>query len=141
MKDFSRPRERIEFKIDGDTFEATPAVPAEILVEFANRFTDVNTKPSTPGEQFATVTAVLQLVLLPESFKRLTARARDLDNPVEIDQLSDVILWLLEEYGMRPTQPSSSSSTGQASPASGTNSTATTPDAASTFSPSPSTVS
>ena len=84
MKDFSRPRERLQFTIDGDTFEAASAVPAEILVEFANQFTDVNTKPSTPGEQFATITAVLQLVLLEESYKRLTARTRDLDNSIKL---------------------------------------------------------
>lgn len=130
-KDFTRKRRTITFRIDDDVFEATPAVPAGVLVEFANSFTDVNAKAG-PAESFGTVMAVLEMVLLPESFKRMAARADDLSNPVEIDQLSDVLLWLLEEYGLRPTQPSSNSSTGPLSPGSGTSLTASTPAAEST---------
>lgn len=137
-KDFTKRRKPISFRIDGDTFEATPAVPAGVLVEFANSYTDVNAKAG-PAESFQTVMSVLELVLLPESFKRMAVRANDLANPVEIDQLSDVLLWLLEEYGLRPTQPSFSSSTGPDSPASGTNWMASTPEAGSISSPSLST--
>jgi hypothetical protein len=84
---------------------------------------------------------VFELVLIPASFDQLRARGKDRTNPVEIDQLSDIVLWLLEEYGLRPTQLSSNSSPGPENPASGTNSTDSTPAAASTSSPSLSTVS
>jgi len=134
MKDFSRPRERIQFTIDGDLFEAASAVPAEILVQFANQFNDVSTKSSSPDELFDALMAVFELVLLEDSYTRLRTRGRDRANPVEIDQLSDIVLWLLEQYGLRPTKLSSSSSPGPVSPASGMSSTDSTPGVASTSS-------
>jgi hypothetical protein len=135
-KDFTRKREQIRFTIDGDRFEAAPAVPAEVLVEFANRFSGTSAGVGDSADTFGTVMSVLELVLVPESYERLRARAGDRVNPVEIDQLSDVILWLLEQYGLRPTQPPSSSATGPASLASGTSSMASTPGVVSTSSPS-----
>jgi hypothetical protein len=135
-KDFTRKREQIRFTIDGDRFEAAPAVPAEVLVEFANRFSGTSAGVGDSADTFGTVMSVLELVLVPESYERLRARAGDRANPVEIDQLSDVILWLLEQYGLRPTQPPSSSATGPASLASGTSSMASTPGVVSTSSPS-----
>ncbi|MDF2711379.1 MAG: hypothetical protein K0R62_7031, partial [Nonomuraea muscovyensis] len=50
-------------------------------------------------------------------------RLKDKTNPIEDDQMADAVLYLLEAYGLRPTQPSQPSSTGPASPASGTSST------------------
>ena len=131
VKDFSKPRARIRFTIDSDTFEAAPAVPAETLVQFANRFNDVNLKTMAPEDQYQTVMSVLELVLFPESFAVLSGRTKNRAQPVELPQLSDIIAWLLGEYGMRPTQPSSNSSAGPGSPVPGTNSTASTPDAVS----------
>jgi hypothetical protein len=50
-------------------------------------------------------------------------RLGDLENPIELEQASEVMIWLLEKYGLRPTQPSSNSADGSGNPASGTNST------------------
>lgn len=141
VKDFSRPRKRIRFRIDGDLFEAASALPAETLVEFANGFGEVNAKVLPPSELFTAVRDVLGLVLLPESFKRLSARLRDRQHPVDMDQMTEAVVWLVEQYGLRPTQPPSSSPGGPDSPASGTSSTASTPDAGSTSAVSPSTAS
>lgn len=66
---------------------------------------------------------VLELVLLPESLARFVKRFADLEEPIELEQASDVVAWLMERYGRRPTQLSSPSASGQDSPASGTNST------------------
>ena len=63
------------------------------------------------------------MVLLPESNALFQKRLEDLENPIGLEQAGSVIEWLLEHYGMRPTEPSSDSSTGPVSPASGTNST------------------
>lgn len=48
--------------------------------------------------------------------------------PIELDQVPDILDWIMGEYGMRPTQSSADSSDGQSSPASGTNSTENTSD-------------
>lgn len=117
IKDFSRPRRRVRFRIDGDLFEAAPALPAETLVQFASRFSDLESIDQT--KRFDVLVEVLELVLLPESFALLRRRMSDRTDPVELDQLNDVIVHLLETFGLRPTQPSSGSPDGREAPESG----------------------
>lgn len=131
VKNFSRPRKRILFQIDDDTFEAAVAVPAETFVELTLSYSDLGDS-DTWADNYKALDSALELVLLPESYERLAPRFKDKQRPVELDQMADVIMWLLEEYGLRPTQPSSDSSDGQPSPASGTSSTESTPAATST---------
>lgn len=121
IRDFSRKRERLVFRIDDDVFEAAAALPGNTLAQFATRFSNVESVPL--DQQLKVFADALGLVLLPESNARFQKRLDDLQNPIELEQASDVITWLLEHYGLRPTEPSSDSSTGPASPASGTNST------------------
>ena len=121
VKDFTRKREPVNFRIDGDIFEAASALPGETLVQFAKRYSDVGS--ATVMDRLDIITDALSMVLLPESAARFAKRFSDLANPIELDQASDVIVWLLERYGLRPTQPSSSSATGSPNPESGTNST------------------
>lgn len=118
VKDFSRPRKRLVFRIDGDLFEAAQALPGQTLAQFAVRFDGVEN--TTVDKQLDAFAEALSMVLLPDSNALFQKRLKDLENPIELDQASDVITWLMEEYGMRPTQPSSDSSTGPPNPASGT---------------------
>jgi hypothetical protein len=119
MKDFTKKTEEKTFRIDGDVFQAARAIPAEILAEFATKFSDVANTPTS--SQFQVFAEALDLVLLPESYELIRRRMKDKENPVELDQLSDIIVWLLGEYGLRPTQPLSSSLDGQHNQESGTN--------------------
>lgn len=121
VKDFSRKRERLLFRIDDDLFEAATALPGKTLARFAKRFADIESLPV--DEQLDAFADALSMVLLPDSNAIFQKRLDDLTRPIELEQTSDVIQWLLEAYGSRPTEPSSDSSTGPASPASGTNST------------------
>lgn len=133
MKDFSRKRKSIRFQVDDDVFEATPAIPAEVLTSFAVKFSDVDNLPAV--ERVSVLTEVLEMVLKTESFKLFRVRMNDRDNPIELDQINEVIMWLMEQYGQRPTQPLSESQTGQRHPESGTNSQGSTSVAVSTFNP------
>lgn len=120
IKDFSKIRKRIQFQVDEDIFEAAPAVPAEILMDFAGQFAGTDPEKVSVEEQLTIFMSVLDLVLLPESLKRFRDRMRDRERPIEIDQVEQIISWLFEEYGLRPTQLPSDSSDGQASLESGT---------------------
>jgi len=136
IRDFSRKRKRLTFRIDDDIFEAAPALPGKTLGAFATRFADIEKVPV--AQQLDVFAEALGLVLLPESNARFQKRLSDLEQPIELEQASDVVAWLMEEYGHRPTQPSSPSSTGLPSPASGTSSTDAQPQPASipaTFQP------
>jgi hypothetical protein len=121
VKDFTRQHERIRFRIDGDLFEAARALPGKTLTEFATRFETIGAMPV--GAQVDAILDALGLVLLPDSAAAVAKRLGDLENPIELEQASEVMIWLLEKYGLRPTQPSSNSAGGPVSPVSGTNST------------------
>lgn len=122
MKDFTEKHERLQFTIDDDVFEAAPALPGKVLAEFVTRYTTASADDGVLGEYNAVVGA-LSLVLFPESNELFQQRLSSLGKPIKLEQASDIILWLLEQYGARPTQPSSPSSDGPPSPESGTNST------------------
>jgi hypothetical protein len=118
VKDFTRARKRLNFRIDDDLFEAATALPGKTLARFAARFNDIENV--TVDKQLDAFADALSMVLLPESDARFQQRLDDLEHPIELDQASDVIQWLLEQYGLRPTEPSSDSSTGPSSPEPGT---------------------
>lgn len=144
VKDFSRPRTRVAFTIDGDTFEAPPAIPAEVFMEYAERYSRLQARDDEERdlhEMLAAMKDVLAIVLYPQSYELFAHRMRDPNRPIDLAQVQDVIVWLMEQYGMRPTVPSSESSTGPADPEPGTNWTGSTPDAVSTSQTSLSTVS
>jgi hypothetical protein len=136
-RDFSRKRKRLDFTIDGDTFTPAAALPGDVYAEFVTLYNKTGTADSYQ-EQHDLLKSALQLALLPESWDRFAARLKDKANPIEDDQMADAVLYLLEAYGLRPTQPSQPSSDGPASPESGTSSTDAQPPQASipaTFQP------
>ncbi len=124
IKDFTKRRKELVFKIDDDLFHAVPAIPGELLLKFGTTFTESLSEDASSSDQLRAFQDILALVLMPESLERLNSRLRDVNNPVELDQVGDVITWLFGEYGMRPTETPSPSSPGQASPEPGTTSTA-----------------
>jgi hypothetical protein len=121
MKDFTEEHERLQFRIDGDVFEAARALPGKTLAKFAARFAGI--AESTTEDHVDIVADALGMVLLPDSNALFQKRFEDLERPIQLEQASDVITWLLEQYGLRPTQPSSPSSSGPPNPEPGTSST------------------
>jgi hypothetical protein len=130
-RDFTKKRKRLDFAIDDDTFDAAVALPGDVYAEFVTLYNSTR-DVETYQQQHDLLKQALELALLPESWKRFAARLKDKSKPIDDDQMADVVLWLLEEYGMRPTQPSQPSSDGPAGPESGTSSTEITPPAEST---------
>jgi hypothetical protein len=135
MKSFTRPRVPIEFEIDDEKFDAARAIPAQALMDMTKQFAAMDEDDSEAA--MAAMIAVLKEFLLPRSYDRFLTRMSSKEEPIEFPQVQDVIFWLLEQYGMRPTQQSSGSSDGLPSPEPGTNSTGSTPDVVSISLPSP----
>jgi hypothetical protein len=135
MKSFTRERRPIEFEIDGDKFDAVRAIPADTLMEMTNQFAAMDGEDGV--ESVKAMMTVLEQFLMPASFKHFRERMGSREAPIEFPQVQDVIFWLLEQYGMRPTQQSSDSADGLQLPESGTSLTGTTPDVVSISSPSP----
>jgi hypothetical protein len=124
-KDFTKKREEISFTIGDDTFLAYPALAAQTLLDYAESLKGQNTEDATV--LVAVYQKVLADLLQPESYERFLARMADKMDPIDPAQLESIVSWLFEEFGLRPTQPSETSSGGPSSPALGTGSTESTP--------------
>jgi hypothetical protein len=135
IKDFSKARKTLQFRVDGDVFQAVSAIPAEVMIQFTEALTSADPTRMSPKEQVGVLRGVLDLVLEAESLVRFKERMADVGNPIEIDQINDIVVWLFEEYGMRPTVESVSSASGGSPPAPGTGSTVATPAGALTSGP------
>ena len=133
LPDFSKPRTRVAFKIDNDIFEAPPAIPAMILMDYAKRFNTAEAEKLDPEEQLKIMMDLLSVILKPPSYERFIARLSDQDEPIELDQVQTSIEYLMGKYGMRPTQPPSTSSPGPSNQADGMSLTGNTPVAVSTL--------
>jgi hypothetical protein len=125
VKDFTVPVKPIKFRVAPDIFEAVGAIPGGLLMEFGAAAEQLGEVKLT--EQLSLFNQMFSLVLDDDSVELFIQRMRDKKNPITLGQAMDITNWLMEKYGMRPTQPSEASSDGQAPPASGTNLTASAP--------------
>lgn len=121
MKDFTSSSKEIKFKVDDDVFECIKAIPAKSILEFSGLIDSLQQNDmGRAGELFD---KLFTLVLKEESAKKFLARLEDKDNPITVNQIKDIIKYVLEEYSLRPTNPSENSSDGSPNPESGMNST------------------
>lgn len=108
FKDFSRKPRTVNFTLDGgEVFHCAPAIPIDTMQEVIDKFGGI-----TSANAKEAVREFLRLVLLDESFERIQKRFTDKTNPLDIIQAKDILMWLLEVYGLRPSESSPDSSTG-----------------------------
>jgi hypothetical protein len=138
IRDFTAARKSIRFRIDSDIFDAVPDIPAQVLLDFA---LEMEHAGESPQQAIQAMTRVVGILLTRPSAELFLARMSDPDNPISAEQLQHIMPWLMEQYGMRPTEPSSDSPDGLPSPASGMSSTANAPAPGSISEPSPQTAS
>jgi hypothetical protein len=148
MKDFTKQARVVEFKIGNDVYRGKPHLPAQTMIDFTLRMEGMSEETATPQQGFDTMMECLQMVLMPDSFTLFKSHMKDPSadagsapdfEPIELPQVTDVLEWVMGEYGLRPTKSSGDSSDGQSSPASGTNSTDSTSEGVLTSVNSPST--
>lgn len=109
-KDFTLDRPAIKFSIAGQNFDAVPALSAGLLqdmVEVVNGLGDEVTL-ETVKEVLPRIGKVFNAVLEDESATRFAEIFNKLDLQMQVMPL---LVWLLEAYGLRPTQLSSDSTT------------------------------
>jgi len=118
MKDFSLPPEDAkpkEFKIGADVFIAPPVIPAVVLAELAGMAGSL-AETQQGGDLMAVLEKVASLfdgLLTEETAPRFRARLLGRTEPIDLHrQAIPILQWLMEVYGLRPTEPSSSSASG-----------------------------
>jgi hypothetical protein len=119
VMDFSSPRKSLRFKVDDDIFEAAPDIAAELALEFAD-FAERAQESNDVQDNIAVIRAMFNMVLFPDSAERFIARLRDTKHPIGTARMTNIIKWLYEEYGLRPTESDSASARGPENPDAGT---------------------
>lgn len=107
FKDFKKKRRDIYFTNGPDErYDCVPALSLPAIQDIAKL-----------SEGFTIETAVdhfvefFNTVLVEESAQRFEHKMRtDKIDPIDQEQALDMMLWVLEQYGVRPTQPSSGTS-------------------------------
>jgi hypothetical protein len=120
IMDFSSPRRSLRFRVDDDVFDAVPDIAAELALEYADKVEQLGGDDATNAQQREIFHSLFRLVLLPESADRFIARLSDQRNPIGQRKIAAITQWLFEEYGLRPTESDSASSTGSVSQVAGT---------------------
>lgn len=114
-RDHLQKREPITFDIYDETFEAWPSLQGVVLLEFVaelNKFNgpqdgeDSETAADTGAAAAAVLLSFFDHALKPESLERFKALTHDPERVVEIDDLNEIVSWLMEEYTSRPTEAS-----------------------------------
>jgi hypothetical protein len=109
-KDFSRQSKQIKFTVGAQEYDAVPALGLGLAVEMSNIG-----KTFAGGEGLERVDTLWEFfggILQDDGADRLKKQAYSKIDPLDIRQLMNIMNWLLEVYGLRPTQPSNDSSTG-----------------------------
>ncbi len=123
FKDFTKKRSEIAFGLDGETFECVKALAPDDLQKFALAMQGNGSEEKIAIDvMLERVKNAFGFVLQDEAKPRFLAKFSDRENPVDIEQLTDIVGWLTEQYTARPTEPSSDSLTGSPSDGFGTSS-------------------
>lgn len=116
FKDFSTSPEPVVFEIKPDTFVCLPDIPFDVLADLATL--GKTDGVVDPAAQLRRMHDFFDVILEPDSaavFRQRTAKPT-IDspnpNPIGMKVILEVMQWLTEVYGLRPTQPSSESADG-----------------------------
>jgi hypothetical protein len=109
FKDFTDTSEPIRFRINDDVFEAPSVLPVPVMQQLASAAADLKSQGSD-AQALESIVHVFDVILVDESATLFRTRVNSKANPVGIKQIIDIMMWLLEVYGLRPTDQSSVSS-------------------------------
>lgn len=119
FKDFTGDSDPIQFKIRDEVFTARDDIPLKHFGGLAAIGDDLEGGKGDPAAKLLTL---FEKLLEPESYERFAAAVNGQSATViGIARIKEIIPWLLEQYGLRPTEaPSGSGDTSSESGASST---------------------
>lgn len=103
FKDFGTPNtddlEPISFRLFGEDFNCRPQIPGKVMLDMAAKTAD----EENAAANAAVITDFFNVILMGDSLERFNALAEDPDRVVTIEQLMEIVSWLMEQYADRPT--------------------------------------
>lgn len=115
--DFSLEDLAITVRIAPDDFKLYPEIPLDSMmgiVEFAKNKDNADSS----AEKFKQLLSLLEAVMYPEDYDKFIRRTKPgtrespNTNPIGLRHVMNMLPWLMEVYGLRPTQQSSASADG-----------------------------
>jgi hypothetical protein len=103
MKDFTKKREPIWFRINGVALRAKPAIGMATVQRAMNLNESLSS--SAGGEKLAKLSELFGILLHRDSLADFERVVADEDDPVDPSQLADMLHYVMERQGLRPTQP------------------------------------
>jgi hypothetical protein len=125
VRDFTPERKALVFRVDNDVFSAVAALPALLAMEFASSSEEFEKASAT--ERVVLLRSMFNLILVDDSVERFFERLSSKTDPIDTQTMFNIIDWLMEEYGQRPTESPSGSSNGLETQESGSNLMVTAP--------------
>ena len=119
IKDFSYDSVTIPFRIGEDVFHAHPDIPLSVVGQIS-KLTDV--RGTLEKENGVNVITDVFAEFLQDASGELF-RQRVHEKKIGVKKITEILPWILEKYGLRPTQPSSDSPSGLGDGETGTSST------------------
>lgn len=126
MKDFTKRRDAIQFKIDDDVFVVRPSIPVDGLQRVMTTLRSAAEGTDEPRleDLMPRFKEAIKLLLMDESGRRFVERMGDWNNPIDLEQVQGVVEWITAQLAAgRPTPPSPDSTSGSPSDGAGTSST------------------
>lgn len=115
FKDFSLSPEPVVMRIAPDDFECVPEIPLDSLLDLSSLSSETDRVT-----QFGRIKDLFDGIMLPDSAAQFRHRMRKSTkedpnrDPIGMRHVKPMLEWAMEVYGLRPTQPSSSSEDGSA---------------------------
>lgn len=123
IKDFTIKKKRVKFKIDDDIFEASRILGIPMMQDLVKVTKGLGNM--SESQDYSAITKIFEELLVEGSAERFNERLmKKGDEGIDVrEQLLPILHYILEKFGVRPTQPSSDSSAGSPSETDGTPST------------------
>lgn len=104
FKDFSETADPIQFRVGTEVFTALPTIPLARMSQLSKLRMEGESNSLVEG-----ITRVFNSILEPESYERFVLGLNSSENPIGITHVTQILPWLMEQYGLRPTEESSGS--------------------------------
>lgn len=105
-------------RIAPDDFKCYPEIPLDAMMDIAQFAKEKEKDNSNPIEKFQQLLKLFEAVMYPEDYERFISRTKrgtkekPNPHPIGLQHVMNMLPWVMEVYGLRPTPESSKSADG-----------------------------
>lgn len=92
-------REPLVFKLHGEEFNCVTEVQGSVMLNLV-----IDSSSDDPSATAKVISGFFKSVMQEESYVRFEELLQDKEKIVSVETLSEIVAWLIEEYGNRPEE-------------------------------------